>query len=450
MLFLLPFLILLLVLYITKSKMVAVLSALLSSFFVYSYLSTVSIWCFISDILPLLCFEILSPSGYLYPLLFLLLVASIINIFKDLEILDSYSVLLNYILQKGGNNRLFDFSILLSPFLFFIDDYLIMFGVKSFFSPLIGNSENNKKELAFYTINIAAGGSVLLFFSTWSGIIINQLEIVQKSIAAWKDIPAISIFLASKKYFIYPIVTYLGLCFYTYSKKKNLLVGQNTVTINKNILWIDIFIFLLLPLSIAFNFIYRLYYLLTPLVQLDVAYTMLEGVFFGGLIIFFLLILHKSVSYKYFVNSFAETLVEYQNTIISLVACWLFSKITLLSLQLSFSFVVPVYLSCLYPVFYFLLSMLISFVLGSEWGTLSITIPLLVCVKDYHNLLLILGAIVSGVVAGAQLSPVSNTAETVSAIFEVDSLDSYLYRIRYSLIFVFISTILYFMLGFFL
>jgi hypothetical protein len=445
MLFLLPFLILLLVLFLTKNNILALLSALVSSFFVYSYLFKISVISFISSILPTFFLEILSSEGYLYPLLFLLLVGGIINIFKDLEILDSYSVLLNYILQKG-NNKIIDFCILCTPFLFFIDDYLTMFGVKSFFSPLLPNTENNKKELSFYTINIAAGGSVLLFFSTWSGIIINQIQIVQKNIIAWNDLTALSIFLDSKKYFIYPIIAYSTLCFYIYNKKKNLLV-MNKVKYKKSIIWFDIFIFLLLPLSIGFNFLYKLYCLAIPLAQLDVAYVMLEGVFVGSLLIFFLLIFHKSVNYKYFFNSFADTLWEYKNTITALLSCWLFSKITVLCLALNFSFIIPTYLSFLYPVFYFLISLLLSFVLGSEWGTLSIAIPLLVCIKDYHNLSLILGAIVSGALAGAQLSPVSNTAATVNAIFEIDGLRSYLYRIKYSLIMVLLSVILYFILG---
>jgi tetracycline resistance efflux pump len=110
----------------------------------------------------------------------------------------------------------------------------------------------------------------------------------------------------------------------------------------------------------------------------------------------------------------------------------------------------PPYLMYLSPVLYFLLSVLVSFIIGSEWGTLSIMIPLLVCVKDYHNLLLILGAVISGVIAGAQLSPISNTATTVSAIFEVDLLKSYLYRIKYSLLMILFSTIVYFLLGYFL
>jgi hypothetical protein len=445
MIFLLPFLVLLLVLFITKNNIAALLSALLSSFFVYSYLFKVSFLFFITNLLPVFFLEIISPASYLYPLLFLLLVAAIIDIFKDLEILDSYSVLLNYMFEKGGN-KIIDCAILSSPLLFFIDDYLIMFGVKSFFSPLIKNSENSKKELAFYTINIASSGSVLLFFSTWSAIIIKQIQVIQHDIASWKDIPAISIFLACKKFLIYPIISYIGLFLYTYNKKKNILI-INIVNNQKRILWIDILIFLLLPFSISFNFIYKLYFLLIPLVDLDVAYTMFEGVLFGGLVIFFLLILHKSVSYKYFLYSFSQTLFEYKKTIISLLTCWLFSKITLLCLQLNFSFIMPIYLSFLYPVFYFLLSLLIAFVLGSEWGTLSIAIPLLVCIKDYHNLLLILGAIISGSIAGALLSPVSNTTATISAIFEVDSLSSYLYRIKYSLLMVVLSIIIYFLLG---
>lgn len=448
MLFLLPFFILLVILFLTKNNITALFAALITSFFVYSHLFKISIFSFGKNILPSFFLDIISPAGYLYPLLFLLLVACIINIFKDLEILNSYSILLNSVLSKGQNNVI-DFFILLSPLLFFIDDYLIMFGVKSFFSPLVADSQDNKKELTFYTINIAAGGSVLLFFSTWSGIIINQIQTMQNNIPAWQNLPAIMIFLESKKYFIYPIIVYFFLFCYVYFKKNNvLMINKNNN--KKSIIWSDIFIFLLLPLSIGINFLYKLYYLFLPISQLDVAYVMLEGVSFGSVLIFFFLLLYKSISYKYIVSSIGGTLLEYKNTIISLLACWLFSKISLLCLQLNLSFIMPVYLGFLYPLFYFLLSLLVSFILGSEWGTLSIMIPLLVCVKDYHNLFLILGAIVSGVIAGAQLSPVSNTSTTVSAIFEVDSLLSYLYRIKYLLLMILLSMILYFLCGLFL
>ncbi len=448
MLFLLPFFILLLILFLTKNKILALLSGLFSSFFVYCYLFKVSFLYFILNLLPVFFFDIISPGGYLYPLLFLLLVAYVINIFKDMEILDSYSNLFNVIL-KFGDNKIIDYFILLSPIFFFLDDYLIMFGVKSFFSPLIKNTEKNKKELSFYTINIAAGGSVLLFFSTWSGIIINQIKTIQNNIPIWSNVSPISIFLSSKKYFVYPIITYFGLLIYLYNKKNDLFV-VNKISNNKKIIWIDIFIFLLLPFSIGFNFFYKLFLISMPLMELDVAYVMLEGLLYGTILIFFFLILYKSVSYKYFINSINQTLLEYKNTVVSLLVCWLFSKISLLSLQANFVFVMPEYLIVLYPVIYFLISLLIAFVLGSEWGALSIMIPLLVCIKDYSNLLLILGAIVSGVIAGAQLSPVSNTSTTVNAIFEVNGLSFYLYRVKYLLFMIFLTIIVYFLLGLFL
>lgn len=448
MLFLLPFLILLLVLFFTKSNIFALLSALLSSFFVYCYLFKVSFLFFINQLLPGFFLEIISPNGYLYPLLFLLLIACLIDLFKDLEILDSYSAFLNLFLQNSGN-KIIDLCVLISPLFFFLDDYLNMFGIKSFFGPLISDSEQNKKELSFYTINISAGGSVLFFFSTWSGIIINQIKGVQKNIPSWQDISAVTLFLESKKYLIYPIVAYLVLFVHMYTKKKNLLIIKK-IHNKKKIFLIDIFIFLLLPVSIGMNFLYKMFFLLLPLAQLDVSYVMLEGIFFGCIFIFFFLILYKSISYRYILSSFSKTLLDYKNTIITLLLCWLFSKISLLLLQLNFSFTMPPYLMYLSPVLYFLLSVLVSFIIGSEWGTLSIMIPLLVCVKDYHNLLLILGAVISGVIAGAQLSPISNTATTVSAIFEVDLLKSYLYRIKYSLLMILFSTIVYFLLGYFL
>lgn len=448
MLFLLPFLILLLVLFFTKNNIIALFSALLSSFFVYINLFNITTYHFLIKLLPIFFLEIISPSGYLYPLLFLLLVACIINIFEDLQILNSYSILLNSILLNM-RNKIIDVLILFSPLLFFIDDYLIMFGVKSFFLPLLVNEKNNKNELSFYTINIAAGGSVLFFFSTWTGIITNQIQNIQKNIISWQELSAITIFLESKKYFIFPIIVYISLFFYIYLKKKNELI-INKKNIHQSIIWSDIFIFLLLPFSIAINFLYKLYILSIPIVNLDVAFVMFEGISWGSLIIIFFLFLYKSISYTYIINSIFNTLLGYKKTVISLLICWLFSKITLLCLQLNFNFIIPSYLISFYPIIYFLISLLVAFILGSEWGTLSIMIPLIVCIKNYHNLYLILGAIVSGVISGAQLSPVSNTSTTVSAVFEVDSLTSYLYRIKYLLYMILISAGIYFLLGYFL
>jgi hypothetical protein len=446
MIVIIPFLILLLVLFFTKNNILALIGALLSSFLVYCYVFKISVISFLGNCLPQYFFSVVSPSGYLYPLLFLLVVACIIDILKDLYILESYSALLHLMLHKM-NSKVIDFCILCSPLLFFIDDYLIMFGVKSFFAPLFLNCQESKKELSFYTVNIAAGGSVLLFFSTWSSIIINQIQVMKVNIPAWANSAPINIFLASRKYFFYPIITYIFMFLYVFFKKKSVLT-INTKHISQKVIWIDVFIFLLLPFSIAGNFLYQLYFCQLSLANLDVALIMLEGVLYGSFFIIFFLILYKSIGYRYLFDRIISTLLDYKKTVISLLLCWLFSKIMLACLQADLLIAIPESFHCFYPLFYFIVSLLIAFILGSEWGTLSIMIPLLVCVKDYHNLYLLLGAIVSGVIAGAQISPISNTSTTVAAIFEVDLLAAYLYRMRYSFFLICLSVLFYLIIGY--
>lgn len=446
MYFILPFIFLLFVLLKTRNNIYAMLTAIATAIIIYSFEKKVSIILFITEILPNLLLHIMGPSGYLYPLIFLIGVAILIDLFKNLYILDTYNILLNKIF-KNSSQKFIQFGIIFSPIFFFIDDYLIMFGIKNFFGPLLKNNEETKKELTFYSEGLAPSAVVLLFFSTWSGIILTSIKSLLEVTPHLQQYKAVNIFFESKKYYVYPIIIFFGTLFYTIFGKHNKLEIRHCND-KRKINHIDITLFLLFPLSIITNFLYKLYYLKLFLYELDVALIMCEGLLIAFIIICILLFCFKSIPLLYILKSAKKTVVDYQKTVFSLLLCWMFSKIMELLLHNNIYFFLPSSCQYLYPLFYFISSLIISLLLGSEWGSISIMIPLLSCITNYSILLISLGGIISGVIAGCQLSPISNTNITVSAIFECDSLLSYTYRLSWTIPLIIITLIAFIFIPF--
>lgn len=445
----LPFLFLLLVLLLTKNNIYAVLTGIVTAALLYTYLENISFINFFWHRIPVLLLDIISPSGYLYPVLFLLGVAIIIDLFKDLNILESYTMLLKQFLT-GKNKILIPLGIFFTPLLFFIDDYLIMFGIKSFFTPLLQNNEKTKKELIFYATLLAPCGAVLLFFSTWSGIITTELSAIIQKFNTVHNYTATETFLASKKYFFYPLMVFATTLIYILTNSNNDLEIKNNINRYQKTNTIDIVLFLLFPFSIMSNFIYKLFFLNLKLNNLDVALTMCQGLGIASVIIFLILFYYKSIPFIFIIKTARNSLMDYSKTIFSLILCWLFSKIMTLLLQKHFVFFLPESYQFLYPFCYFIGSLCVALILGSEWGGIAVMIPLLHCVQSYTTLTISLGAIISGVISGAQLSPVSNTNNTVSAIFQCDTLKGYLYKLKWTINLTIITALLYILIPLFI
>lgn len=445
----LPFFFLLLVLLFTKNNIFAVLTGIVTAASLYSYLEKIYFTDFFLYRIPSLLFDVISPSGYLYPILFLLGVSIIIDLFKDLNILESYTILLNRFLI-GKNKILIPLGVFFSPLLFFIDDYLIMFGIKSFFTPLLPNNEKTKKELIFYAGLLAPCGAVLLFFSTWSGIITTELFAILQKFNTIHNYTPTETFLASKKYFFYPILVFASVLIYIITNKNNPLEIKQNIDTKQKTNKIDIVLFLLFPFCIMSNFIYKLFFLHVGLNTLDVALTMCQGLGISSIIIFLILFYYKSITFTFIVKKAKNSVFDYGKTIFSLVLCWLFSKIMTLLLQKYFVFLLPESYQFLYPVCYFIGSLCVALILGSEWGSIAVMIPLLHCIQNYTMLTISLGAIISGVINGARLSPVSNTNNTVCAIFECNTLKGYFYKLKWVISVTIITTLLYILIPLFI
>ena len=85
----------------------------------------------------------------------------------------------------------------------------------------------------------------------------------------------------------------------------------------------------------------------------------------------------------------------------------------------------------LYPCFYFFIAFLTALILGSEWGTFSIIITFLpLAAYQYQNMNLLLGSIISGTLAGAHTTPLSNIQVTASTVIQTDPFKAFLFRLK--------------------
>jgi hypothetical protein len=445
MIYFLPFACVLGVLLWTQRMTLALLLGILSSSWVYVTLLDQTYASFFFSFIPQTLLGIVSPSQYLFPILFFLIMACLIELFEEMEILDSYQGLLQNFFASGGN-LLFKGGILFSSVLFFLDDYLGMFGIKNFFSPLLKNTDSNKKELALWTTFLASPPTLLFFFSTWSVVITKQLETIF-SVFPFSDVITPALFFAhSRKYFFYPIIVYLVLgatLFWANTVRTFTLVSSSKT--GKKIIWLDIISFLLIPFGIAFYFFYEIALCGLAFSELDVAFVMTKGVCLSGITVLFLLMLYKSVTPSYIASSFAKTIKNNVFPLGRLLLCWLFSAIIFTFLEGSFSFAIPEGYYTIIPFCFFIFSTFVGAIIGSEWTGISLMLPFLQVLLN-TNLSVVsfsFGAIISGIVAGAHASPFSNPDMMISVIFEQEAFTLYKYRLPFFSILFIISAAAY-------
>lgn len=447
MFILLPFIVLMCLLFLTRNSLISILGAISAVSYLIIVKKNYTVLFFLENILKTNWVSIFSPSGYLFPLLILVIITFLLTLFEELKILDSYTLMMSKSLSKTSN---FFFSVLLlcSPLLFFLDDYLSVLGIKNFFAPLVKDTQENKNKLTAYTVFFSGSGSLLFFLSTWVAVIVTQIKSIQHLVPLWENKSAIEIFSAAKPYFFYPIILYIFSIIQTISNGKNNFIFKKEST-HQHILWQDIFIFLLLPVGIITAFIYQIIINGNALHSIDVS----EIMFYGSLISFstvsFFTFLFKSITLSFFSNLLKKTILDLFLPILTLSSCWLFSKLIVLVMNIQTLTISQSFHAYLYPLFYFLLSAIIALILGSEWGTFGITISLIPVANSFSNPSVILGAIISGTLCGAHLTPLSNIHLTASTIFAVDPMKAYFFRIKNTALLATLTGILYLALGFF-
>lgn len=424
-----PFIILIILLLLTKNNLKSISGAIIAASYFYIKKNHISINYFITTVLKAHYSAIFYPSGYLFPLLLLLIISIILALFEELEILHSYRLLMQKLLEKT-NQFVFNILLIVSPFFFFLDDYLSVMGIKSFFAPLLKNTEKNKNLLTMHIVFLAGGGSLLCFLSTWVAVVVAQINGIKGLIPAWQNSSALSIFLNSKIYFFYPLITWIFLILKNMFQKNNFAFIPNEHK-NQQIIWEDIFIFLLLPLGIICSFLHESLYLQNSLSTMDAGAIMFHGSFLalGGIIFF--LFLFKSITFSFLLKIIKKTIKDLFIPILTLTLCWLFSKIIVSLINRESLMIFEKIPSSLYPCFYFFIAFFTALILGSEWGTFSIIITFLPLVAyQYHNMNLLLGSIISGTLAGAHTTPLSNIQVTASTVMQTDPFKAFLFRLK--------------------
>lgn len=438
-----PFFVVLLFLFIFRSNIIAIISGIFSIGIInVLWYKNISMTDFFRDLFVDHLYSIVHPTGYLFPIIFLLGVGVLIDIFYDLHILSSYKFLMQKLFYRKKTVWL-SLSVIFSSLLLIFDDYLVLFGMKNFFESLYANKGNDKYKLAIYS-SLLGVSIASLCISTWSGVILTQIV---KLIECKKLLLCpMDIFLASKKFFFYPIVVYVFLIIRSLTEQgSQKIVSMPSDIENKHIVPVDIFLFSIFPLSIASIFFYNFCIVGVCIAESDIAYMLCQGLGIAfGLISVFLFIF-KSIPFYFIVKRTMATSLQYIKPIFSMLCCWLFSKLMFTSMGSVISNIminVPEYLI---PFMYYIFSAVISCILGSEWTTISLVLPFIVVSAIQSEMLIAmnLGAVVSGAIGGCQFSPVSNTGMTASVIFEIDSILFYKKKMLYIIPIFIISSILF-------
>jgi hypothetical protein len=449
-----PFIAVIIILFFSKNNIIAITSGIISTIFLNVYLykrSSLTLQCY--EIFDSHLYAILHPTGYLYPLLFLVGVGILIDLFEDLDILSSYTLAIQKLFY-GKKKILLYISVIASSVLFSLDDYLVIFGIKNFFNSIFSSDDNSNKK-SKYTLpiysSLLGGSASTLFLSTWTGVIVSQITKLVSPISTLGT--PVNIFFSSRKFFFFPLITYCFLLvksFFQHDAFSQVASKQNIL--QKKIIKTDIFLFLIFPLCIFIAFVYNLYWLQASIDSLDVALILCQGLLCAFTIISILLFLLKSIPFKFIVKRAFKTMIYYIEPVGRMILCWIFSRImidivtTQSSLMSTLGHITP----NLLPILYYLFTLILSTILGSEWTTIALVIPLIPIqgLLEQTYIMIILGAVISGAISGCQISPVSNTNMTTAAIYNVNSISFYKEKIKYIFPIIFINTVLFFLYPF--
>ena len=438
--FFIPFIIVIFLLFFFRNNFIAITMGIISIGMLNSYWYDKMTWfTFLHNIVFIHIPAIISPDGYLYPLLFLVGIGILLDLFQDLHILESYKILMERLFHNQRKIALSVTVITSSIYLFFLDDYLVILGIKNFFNSLY--NDNNKYELATYS-SILGASTAAIFMSTWTGIILTQITKLANILHF--AISPMEIFLRSKQFFLFPKIAILTLIFYSIffkSDRKSLIQSQTQT--NDKIIKINLILFLVFPISILAIFFYYLYFLQINIADCNIALMLCQGLGISFIINSLILFIFKTISIKFILKRAIKSTSLYLKPILSMILCWLFSRLMteLIIIEGSAFHNINLIPNTLLPFLFFLISTIISAILGSEWTTIALTFPLisLINAQTIHSIAINIGAIISGTLAGSQLSPISNTNITTSTIFEINSILFYKKKLKLIIIITLIT-----------
>lgn len=413
--------------------------------------------------------------------LFLLILGIIIILINNTGGSKAY---VNYVNQKLHTRKAAETSSLILSLLFFIDEYLNILTVGSVMHPLTDKYKIPRTKLAFLVNAIAASLCIIVPFSSWGAFVLVQLhksgittEITAKAII--NSTPLIT-FVKSVPYTFYSLTIIAATWFIVRKKisfglmhkhetiaqktgnlyggkspKKvpNMKLSENTNNEKNSIL--D-FLFPLTLLSIAvITSLFFTNFVAPPALFLGSIFT-----FFASIIFFYF---RNKLKFEKIFSLSKDGIMLMLPTLVVISLAWTFSTILkndLLTGKYLATSIVGYLNITLFPFIFFLATTAVTLAIGSAWGAMAIMIPIAIQMLSslinlptpitLENATLILptiGAVLSGSIAGIQISPISDIvilASTSTGSYLIDHVKT---QQQYVIPIIFASSIAFLLSG---
>jgi len=369
-------------------------------------------------------------------------------------------------------------SVILSLF-FFIDEYLNIITVGSVMKPLTDKFKIARTKLAFLVKALAAPLCIIAPISSWGAFIIGQLgnSGVSKNISPETTIIAspLNLFVQTIPFSFYTLTMIASVYFIVMrkisfglmkeheqiaSKTENLFGGKKPKNISKDVVVKD---------AHMYDFLFPIIFLVGScfIALFFTDFVPQPALFFGGTItliatILFLLF-RKKIRIKEIMPYGKNGINLMLASVITVTIAWTFSDVITLDLHTGeylASKLTGIISPMMLPIIFFIASTITALATCSAWGSIAILIPIaiqmLLSLKNIPGPIVMevipvifptISAILSGAVAGNQLSPVSDiTVMTVTSTgaYHMDHVKT---QLEYILIVIFSAAISFLMSG---
>ena len=363
-------------------------------------------------------------------------------------------------------------SALLSTFAFalmlFIDDYFICLATGNVMRPITDRNRVSRAKLAYIVDSTAVPICILAPLSSWSAAVVSSLS---ESGAA----DGFQFFLKTIPYNLYAILTILmvfvtsafNIDFSTMlkhesnAKNGDLFTSKGEENFKEELIEnpkgkvIDLIIpVATLIVACMFGLLYtggilNGATLFEAFSHCESSRGLLIGAFISLIVTFILYIPRKIISFKDFISSLPTGFKEMSSAIIILCMAWTLGSITEKYMKAGefISSLVGNHTSSVIfiPVLMFILSIILSFSIGTSWGTFAMLIPIAfpLFTENSELLVITIAAILAGSNCGDHISPIADTMIMSSAATRCNLINHFTTQIPYALLVAGISTVGY-------
>ena len=374
--------------------------------------------------------------------------------------------------KKIKSARLAQFSSVILALLFSIDDFFSCLTVGSIMRPIMDKNKVSRAKFAYILDTMASPVCLIMPISSWAATIVACIS--------GSGLPGMKVFLNTIIFNFYPIFAIFtvilsllvakdfGLMEKFQQEAKNnsdmsavkekQLIETEKIDGKISDLVIPIFVLILASVFMILEtggfFSKNNRHFIEILGEADASLAITFGSF-SAIIASFILFVPKTLNFEKFMESISEGTKSMLPAIIMLVLAWSMTSVCQKYLMVG-SYIKNIIFSSnfsekILPLIIFIFSSLLSFSIGSSWGTFGILIPIVVSVCsgiDYDLTVGTIAAVLSGSVLGVNCSPVASIGILVSTGAGCKHLDHIYSQIPYALLAGFASCIAFFILFF--